>query len=77
MRIVVGVRLDGHLISNHTTPTSKECALLCLDVPACVSLNYIKSARVCELNDAVSTHYMVDYHENVGGDYIHFTSQRP
>lgn len=78
MREVVGARLDNHLISNLTTPTFKKCALRCLEVTACVSLNYIISTGVCELNDVIYTQYKarksaIDYHQDIGRDYIHYT----
>lgn len=74
----LGARLDNHLMYNRTASTLRECVLHCLAASSCISLNYVKSGSVCELNNAVSLQCdgnmsASDYSAGLGAEYIHYT----
>lgn len=76
---VGGARLENHLIQSQNVFTVLKCIMQCTEHPDCVSLNYITSSGVCELNDVVSSLHVVrmygDYDNTLDADYIHYTSQ--
>ena len=52
--LVAGARLRNHVIQITSEENVKSCVKQCLQHPHCMSLNYIKSEEICELNDVVS-----------------------
>ena len=79
---VTGAHLRNHVILRTSTTDIKLCVKNCVEHLNCLSLNYIKSNQTCELNDVVSSDWILekisrsDFIDDLDPvEYIHYTSQ--
>lgn len=67
-----GFALSNHIIKNHTTDTSMDCAVECTAVLECVSFNFRTTENLqmesnCQLNDATKDSSLLsDFGEAAG-----------
>ena len=79
---VTGAHLRNHVIQSVSADKINTCVSKCVKHPACRSLNYIQSNQTCELNDVVSSDWILekisrsDFIDDLDPvEYIHYTSQ--
>ena len=63
------LRLLGHKLFGFETRSRIDCVLMCLQIPACLSVNYLVENTYCEVNmgDAVA---LADLNEANGCDFM-------
>ena len=68
--------LRGHVFQEHNAANIFTCSVLCKSNPRCQSVNYVRSRRLCELNNRTKEARPQDYVQDDYRLYLTRPSER-